>query len=90
MRHLLTIASDEFGPKGRWLPAEDRDDPRITGQRLLMDRDCWAPHGLMLQASWYSQAASWWLRGLHLILVVTISGRSTVTVLAKPGTNQQG
>jgi hypothetical protein len=32
----------------RWLPAEDRDDPKITGQRLLLDRDCWAPHGLML------------------------------------------
>jgi hypothetical protein len=27
---------------------EDRDDPKITGRRLLMDRDCWAPHGLML------------------------------------------
>lgn len=48
MHHLLTIASDEFGPKGRWLPVEDRDDPKITGQRLLRDRDCWAPHGLML------------------------------------------
>jgi hypothetical protein len=48
MQHLLTIASDEFGPQGRWLPVEDRDDPKITGQRLLLDRDCWAPHGLML------------------------------------------
>jgi hypothetical protein len=48
MQHLLTIASDEFQPKGRWVPVEDRDDPKITGQRLLMDRDCWAPHGLML------------------------------------------
>jgi len=34
--------------QGRWLPLEDRDDPRITTPRPLMDRDAWAPHGLML------------------------------------------
>jgi hypothetical protein len=51
MHHLLTIASDEFeiATLGRrWLPLEDRDDPTITGRRLLIDRDCWAPHGIML------------------------------------------
>ena len=48
MGHLLTIASDEFGPQGRWLPLEDRDDPSITRPRRIMDRDAWAPHGLML------------------------------------------
>ena len=48
MRHLLTIASEEFGDRERWLPVEDRVDARIAGQRLLTDRDCWAPHGLML------------------------------------------
>jgi hypothetical protein len=48
MRHLLTIASEEFDGHERWLPLEDRDDPKITGRRLLTDRVCWAPHGLML------------------------------------------
>ena len=51
MQHLLTIASDEFeiATLGRrWLPLEDRDDPTITGRRLTIDRDCWAPHGIML------------------------------------------
>jgi len=48
MQHLLTVASEEFANRERWLPLEDRDDPRITGQRLLIDRDCWAPHGVML------------------------------------------
>ena len=43
MQQLLTIASDEFGPKGCWLPVEDHDDSKITGHRLLMDRDCGAP-----------------------------------------------
>jgi hypothetical protein len=27
---------------------EDRDDPKVIGRRLLRDRDCWAPHGIML------------------------------------------
>ncbi|HEX6676607.1 MAG TPA: DUF1963 domain-containing protein [Actinomycetes bacterium] len=49
MDHLLTIASDEFAPQGRWLPLEDRDDPKITSRRRrIVDRDAWAPHGLML------------------------------------------
>jgi hypothetical protein len=49
MDHLLTIASDEFGTRGRWLPLEDRQDPKITSQRRsIVDRDAWAPHGLML------------------------------------------
>jgi len=48
MDHLLTIASDEFGPLGRWLPLEDWDDPRITKPRRIMDREAWAPHGIML------------------------------------------
>lgn len=48
MQHLLTIASDEFRPEERWLPVEDRDDPRITGRRSIVDQDCWAPHGIML------------------------------------------
>jgi hypothetical protein len=49
MDHLLTIASDEFTPQGRWLPVEDRDDPKITSRRRsIVDRDAWAPHGLML------------------------------------------
>jgi hypothetical protein len=49
MDHLLTIASDEFGPQGRWLPQEDHGDPTITsGKRSIVDRDAWAPHGLML------------------------------------------
>ena len=49
MDHLLTVASDEFGPQGRWLPLEDREDPKIISQRRsIVDRDAWAPHGLML------------------------------------------
>ena len=48
MDHLLTIASDEFGSQGRWLPWEDRGDATITaGKRSIVDRDAWAPHGLM-------------------------------------------
>jgi hypothetical protein len=27
---------------------EDQDDPKVIGKRLLGDRDCWAPHGIML------------------------------------------
>jgi len=48
MDHLLTVASDEFGTQGRWLPREDREDPKITSERSIGDRDAWAPHGLML------------------------------------------
>jgi hypothetical protein len=48
MDHLLTVASDEFGTQGRWLPWEDREDPKITSERSIGDRDAWAPHGLML------------------------------------------
>ncbi|MEQ4210165.1 hypothetical protein [Actinopolymorpha sp. B9G3] len=48
MEHLLTIATDEFGTKGRWLPLEDRDNPAIVGPHTIIDRDAWAPHGLML------------------------------------------
>jgi hypothetical protein len=50
MRHLLTIASNEFEFKDRrrWLPLEDRNDPRITQRRRIVDRDAWAPHGLRL------------------------------------------
>jgi hypothetical protein len=49
MEHLLTIASDEFGPQGRWLPLEDREDPRVTSRRRsIVARASWAPHGLML------------------------------------------
>jgi hypothetical protein len=49
MDHLLTIASEEFGSQSRWLPWEDREDPMITSEwRSIVDRDAWAPHGLML------------------------------------------
>jgi hypothetical protein len=51
MHHLLTVASDEFeiATLGRrWLPLEDRDDPKVVGRRLVSERDCFAPHGLML------------------------------------------
>jgi hypothetical protein len=35
--------------QGRWLPLEDREDPKITSQRRsIVDRDAWAPHGLKL------------------------------------------
>jgi hypothetical protein len=52
MEHLLTIASDEPTGTGtapsRWPPVEDPDDRVATRQKLMTDRDCWAPHGLML------------------------------------------
>jgi hypothetical protein len=51
MHHLLTIDSDESRSQrsaARWLPLEDQDDPEVIGKRLLGDRDCWAPHGIML------------------------------------------
>jgi hypothetical protein len=47
MEHLLTIASKEFLGV-RWLAVEDRADPAATGQKPVTDRDCWAPHGIML------------------------------------------
>ncbi len=48
MQHLLTIASDEFGARGRWLPLEDRDDPTIATSRPVLGQERWPPHGLML------------------------------------------
>jgi hypothetical protein len=49
MEHLFTVASDEFGPQGRWLPWEDRQDPKIISKRRsIVARASWAPHGLML------------------------------------------
>lgn len=48
MEHLLTIASKEFASADRWLPVEDATDPSITGPKFVIDRDCWAPHGIIL------------------------------------------
>jgi hypothetical protein len=48
MHHLLTVASDEFEERGRWLPVEDRDDPSISAPRSMAARDAWAHHGIML------------------------------------------
>jgi hypothetical protein len=48
MEHLLTIASEETTGPTRWLPVGDGNDHATTGQRLITDRDRWAPHGLML------------------------------------------
>ena len=56
MDHLLTIASEEWGGRMRWIPPEDRDrtfadehyEASFTRGRPSMSQDAWAPHGIHL------------------------------------------
>jgi hypothetical protein len=56
MHHLLTIASEEWGDRMRWIPPEDRDqafagehyEASFTSGLRSISQDAWAPHGIML------------------------------------------
>jgi hypothetical protein len=56
MDHLLTIASEEWGNRMRWIPPEDRDqafagehyEASFTSARPIMLQDGWAPHRIKL------------------------------------------